>query len=315
MDQTIASAPHRTETASAHHGEMTGIEKGANLGAVIVPFAATIAAVVLFWNRLVSPADLAIAAVMYVLTAVGITVGFHRLLTHRSFQTSKPVEYAFAVLGSMAVQGPVVSWVADHRKHHAHTDEEGDPHSPHVGHEGSGLRGMLAGLWHAHAGWLMSTQGRADWKRFASDLYEDQGMRAIGRGFVPLVLLSLALPALAGYLVSGTLAGAATGLLWGGLVRIFFVHHVTWSVNSVCHFFGSRRFDTDDHSTNVFWLALPSLGESWHHNHHAFPRSATHGLRRRELDPSAAIIVAMEKLGLAWNVIRISEERQAQRVV
>ena len=306
MDQTTA--------APTYQAEMSGIEKGANLGAVVLPFAATVAAVVLFWNRLVSPADLAIAAVMYMLTAVGITVGFHRLLTHRSFQTSKAVEYAFAVLGSMAVQGPVISWVADHRKHHAHTDEEGDPHSPHVGHEG-GLRGMLAGLWHAHAGWLMRSQGRADWKRYARDLYEDPGMRAIGRGFVPLVLLSLALPALAGYLVSGTIAGAATGLLWGGLVRIFFVHHVTWTVNSVCHFFGSRRFDTDDRSTNVFWLALPSLGESWHHNHHAFPRSATHGLRRSELDPSAAIIATMEKLGLAWNVIRISEERQSQRAV
>jgi stearoyl-CoA desaturase (delta-9 desaturase) len=303
-----------TRTEESTVGKMTRIEKGANLGAVAIPFIATIAAVALLWNRLVSPTDLAIAAVMYILTAVGITVGFHRLLTHRSFQTSKPIEYAFAVFGSMAVQGPVISWVADHRKHHAHTDEEGDPHSPHVGHEG-GIHGILAGLWHAHAGWLMSSQGRADWKRFAPDLYEDSGMRAIGRGFVPLVLLSLALPALAGYIVSGTLAGAATGLLWGGLVRIFFVHHVTWSVNSVCHFFGSRRFDTDDRSTNVFWLALPSLGESWHHNHHAFPRSATHGLRRSELDPSAAIIATMEKLGLAWNVIRISEERQSQRVV
>src|SRR6476646_2139244 len=305
-----------TTTERTEIGEMSSVEKWANLGAVAVPCSATIAAIALFWNRLVSPADLAIAAVMYMLTAVGITVGFHRLLTHRSFQTSKPVEYAFAILGSMAVQGPVVSWVADHRKHHAHTDEEGDPHSPHVGREGTtGLRGVCAGLWHAHAGWLMTNQGRADWKRFAPDLYEDPGMRAIGRAFVPLVLLSLALPTLAGYLVGGTLAGAATGLLWGGLVRIFFVHHVTWSVNSVCHFFGSRRFDTDDQSTNVFWLALPSLGESWHHNHHAFPRSATHGLRRRELDPSAAIIVAMEKLGLARNVIRISEERQSQRVV
>jgi stearoyl-CoA desaturase (delta-9 desaturase) len=292
---------------------MTRVERWANLGAVVVPFAATLSAVALLWNRVVSPADLAIAAVMYLLTAVGITVGFHRLLTHRSFQTSKPVEYAFAALGSMAVQGPVLSWVADHRKHHAHTDVEGDPHSPHVGHA-DGLRGVLAGLWHAHAGWLMSSQGRADWKRFAPDLYEDPGMRAIGRNFVPLVLVSLALPALAGYLVSGTAAGAATGLLWGGLVRIFFVHHVTWSVNSVCHFFGSRRFDTDDCSTNVFWLALPSLGESWHHNHHAFPRSAVHGLRRSELDPSAAVIAAMEKLGLAWNVVRISKERQAQRV-
>jgi stearoyl-CoA desaturase (delta-9 desaturase) len=293
-------------------GEMTKAEKVANLGAVVLPFIATLAAIALLWNSWVSAADLVIAAVLYLLTAVGITVGFHRLLTHRSFQTSKPLEYTFAVLGSMAVQGPVISWVADHRKHHAHTDSEGDPHSPHVGHDG-GVRGVLAGLWHAHSGWLMSTQGRADWKRYAPDLYEDRGMRTIARQFVPLVILSLALPALAGYLISGTIAGAATGLLWGGLVRIFFVHHVTWSVNSVCHFFGTRRFDTEDRSTNVFWLALPSLGESWHHNHHAFPRSAVHGLRRHEIDPSAVIISTMEKLGLAWNVVRISPERQAQR--
>jgi stearoyl-CoA desaturase (Delta-9 desaturase) len=291
---------------------MTRVEKAANLGAVVIPFAATLAAIVLLWNSFVTPADLIIAVVMYLLTAVGITVGFHRLLTHRSFQTSKPIEYAFAVLGSMAVQGPVISWVADHRKHHAHTDEEGDPHSPHVGH-GGGMRGVLGGLWHAHTGWLMSTQGRADWKRYAADLYEDEGMRAINRRFVPLVFATLAIPALAGYLASGTLVGALTGLLWGGLVRIFFVHHVTWSVNSVCHFLGSRRFDTDDRSTNVFWLALPSLGESWHHNHHAFPRSAVHGLKRWEPDPSAMIISAMEKLGLARNVIRISSERQAER--
>lgn len=291
---------------------MSRVEKIANLGAVVVPFLATGMAIALLWNRLVSPADLAIAAVMYLLTAVAITVGFHRLLTHRSFQTRKPIEYAFALFGSMAVQGPVISWVADHRKHHAHTDEEGDPHSPHVGH-GGGVRGVLSGLWHAHAGWLMSTQGRADWKRYAPDLYEDPGMRAISRRFVSLIGLSLALPALAGYAVSGTLAGAATGLLWGGFVRIFFVHHITWSVNSVCHFFGTRRFDTDDRSTNVFWLALPSLGESWHHNHHAFPRSAVHGLRRWEIDPSALIIGVMERLGLAWNVVRISSERQAQR--
>ena len=293
-------------------GEMTKVEKVANLGAVVIPFLAVLAAIALLWNDVVNAADLAIAAVMYLLTAVGITVGFHRLLTHRSFQTSKRLEYAFAVLGSMAVQGPVISWVADHRKHHAHTDEEGDPHSPHVGH-GGGVRGVLSGLWHAHSGWLMSTQGRADWKRYAPDLHEDPGMRSIGRRFVPLVILSLMLPALAGYLVSGTIAGAATGLLWGGLVRIFFVHHITWSVNSVCHYFGTRRFNTDDRSTNVFWLALPSLGESWHHNHHAFPRSAVHGLRKREVDPSALIIGTMEKLGLAWNVVRISPERQAQR--
>ena len=293
---------------------MTRTTKVANLGAVVIPFLATLAAILLFWNRVVSGTDLAILAAMYVVTAAGITVGFHRMLTHRSFRTHKPTEYLFAMIGSMAVQGSVIAWVADHRKHHAHTDVDGDPHSPHVGH-GDGLGGVLGGLWHAHTGWLLSEQGRADWKRYAPDLYEDQGMRRINRYFVPLVVLGLAIPTLAGYLLTGTLLGAATGLLWGGLVRVFFVHHVTWSVNSVCHFLGSRRFEVEDQSTNVFWLALPSLGESWHHNHHAFPRSAVHGLRRWELDPSALLIAAMEKVGLAWNVIRIPPERQAAKAV
>ena len=291
---------------------VTRTEKIANLGAVVVPFAAVLAAVPLLWNSLVGWSDLAVMAAMYLLTALGITVGFHRLLTHRAFQTPKWLEYLFAALGSMAVQGPVIAWVADHRKHHAHTDEEGDPHSPHVGH-GDGMMGVLRGLWHAHVGWLLVEQGRAEWKRYAPDLYEDRGMRFLSRHFVALVVLSLALPAALGFALTGTLLGAATSLMWGGLVRVFFVHHITWSVNSICHFAGSRRFGTDDHSTNVFWLALPSLGEAWHHNHHAFPRSARHGLRRWELDPSALVIAALEKAGLARNVVRISPERQAQK--
>jgi stearoyl-CoA desaturase (Delta-9 desaturase) len=292
---------------------MTRPEKLANLGAVVLPFAATLAAVVLLWDRLVSWHDLGLFAAMYVATALGITVGFHRLLTHRSFRTHKPTEYAFAALGSMAVQGSVIAWVADHRKHHAHTDVEGDPHSPHVGH-GDGVSGVLRGLWHAHTGWLLSEQGRAEWRKYAPDLFEDRGMRLVNRRFVSLVVLGLAIPAAAGYLITGTVAGAATGLLWGGLVRVFFVHHVTWSVNSICHFMGTRRFEVDDHSTNVFWLALPSLGESWHHNHHTFPRSAVHGLRRWELDPSALVIRSLERVGLAWNVVRIAPERQAARL-
>jgi len=293
--------------------EMTSTTKFVNLGAMVVPFLATLAAIVLFWNQVVSATDLAILTVMYLITAAGITVGFHRMLTHRSFRTHKATEYAFAVLGTMAVQGSVIAWVADHRKHHAHTDVEGDPHSPHVGH-GEGVGGVLRGLWHAHTGWLLSEHGRADWKKYAPDLYEDPSMRLINRLFIPLVVLGLAIPALVGYLLTGTLLGAATGLLWGGLVRVFFVHHVTWSVNSICHFLGSRRFEVEDHSTNVFWLAVPSLGESWHHNHHTFPRSAEHGLRRWELDPSALIIRAMERLGLAWNVIRIAPERQQAKL-
>jgi stearoyl-CoA desaturase (delta-9 desaturase) len=161
----------------------------------------------------------------------------------------------------------------------------------------------------------MSDHGLADERKYAKELSEDPGMRWISKYFLVFLVISLAIPTAAGYMVSGTLAGAATGLLWGGLVRIFLVHHITWSINSVCHFMGTRRFDTDDRSTNVFWLALPSFGEAWHHNHHAFPRSADNGLRRRELDPSAWVITALEKAGLAWNVVRITPERQQQRLV
>lgn len=293
--------------------EMTRTEKSVNIGAVVLPFLATGVAVVLLWNSLFTFTDLAIMAGMYAFTALGITVGFHRLLTHRSFQTSKAMQYTFAVFGSMAVQGPVNSWVADHRKHHAHTDKPGDPHSPHVGH-GDGVKGVLSGLWHAHTGWLFSEQGRADWKRYARDLDEDAGMRFISRHFVWFVGLTLALPAFAGFVATGTWLGALTGLIWGGLVRVFLVHHVTWSVNSICHFHGTRRFEVDDESRNVFWLALPSLGEAWHHNHHAFPRSARHGLKRWELDPSAVVISVLEKVGLAHNVVRIPSERQEQKL-
>jgi stearoyl-CoA desaturase (Delta-9 desaturase) len=292
---------------------MTRAERTANLIGVVVPFLGLLAAVVLLWNSWVDVTDLGILVVTYLLFGFGITVGYHRLLTHRGFQTSKGLEYGWAVLGSMALQGSVMDWVADHRKHHAHTDEEGDPHSPHVGH-GSGLRG----LWHAHTGWLFETHGQADWKKYARDLYEDPGMRRIGRAFPWLALASLLVPAFLGFVLHGfTAQGALRGLIWGGLVRAFFLHHVTWSINSICHFFGRRRFDVSDRSTNVAWLALPSLGEAWHHNHHAFPRSARHGLRgwERALDPSAWVIGAMERLGLARNVVRISAERQAARTV
>ena len=290
---------------------MSRAERTANLLGVVVPFAGVLGAIVLLWNRAVDATDLAILGIMYLFTAVGITVGFHRLLTHRSFQTYPWLERVFAVLGSMAVEGSVLDWVADHRKHHAYADIEGDPHSPHVGH-GSGLRG----LWHAHTGWLLETQGQADWKRFATELYEDPGMRAIGKRFPLLVVASLVVPTLAGFALHGfTAGGALRGYVWGGLVRIFLVHHVTWSINSICHTFGSRRFDIEDRSTNVAWLALFSLGESWHHNHHAFPRSARHGLRWWELDISGLIIAGMARTGLAWNVIRITPERQREKTL
>jgi stearoyl-CoA desaturase (Delta-9 desaturase) len=294
---------------------VTRLERNANIAAVVIPFLGVIAAAVLLWHRFLGVRDVAIFLVMYLLSALGVTVGFHRLLTHRAFQTRPWLRYTLAVLGSLSLQGPVIDWVADHRKHHTFTDEDGDPHSPHAGH-GAGVRGMLAGLWHAHVGWLFSTHGQASSKRFARDLLDEPVMRRINRGFPVIALASLALPFLLGLIVSGSLvAGGLGALLWAGLVRIFLVHHVTWSINSICHFFGRRRFDTDDHSTNVFWLALPSLGEAWHHNHHAFPQSAFHGLRWYELDPSGWLILALERVGLAWDVRRVTTERAQAKLV
>jgi stearoyl-CoA desaturase (delta-9 desaturase) len=293
---------------------MTRAARLSNVAAVVLPFLAFLGAIVLLWNRIVGTTDLIVMAVMYALAGFGVTVGFHRMLTHRAFQTSKPVEYLFAVLGSLSVQGPVINWVADHRKHHAHTDEEGDPHSPHVGH-GEGVRGMLSGLYHAHIGWLFVEHGQARRNKYAKDLMEDRGMRKIHKAFPLIVLGGLLAPAAAGFALSGgQLKYALTGLLWGGFVRVFLLHHITWSINSICHFFGTRRFATDDQSTNVFWLAIPSLGEAWHHNHHAFPRSAVHGLRRFEPDPSAWVISAMERLGIVWDVVRITPERQQAKL-
>jgi stearoyl-CoA desaturase (delta-9 desaturase) len=289
---------------------MSRFERNANLAGVVVPFLGVIAAIVLLWNSDVDLTQIGIMVVMYMLSAIGVTLGFHRLLTHRAFQSYPWVEYGLAVLGSLSLQGSVMDWVADHRKHHAHTDKEGDPHSPHVGH-GTGL----SGFWHAHAGWLLETQGKADWRKYAPDLYEDPKMRRIGKLFPLLALSSLLLPTLAGFVLEGfTAKGALEGYIWGGLVRVFFGHHVTWSVNSICHIFGRRRFDVEDRSTNVWWLAPFSLGESWHHNHHAFPRSAFHGMKWWELDITGLLIRAMAKLGLAWNVVRIAPERQQAKL-
>jgi stearoyl-CoA desaturase (delta-9 desaturase) len=293
---------------------MSALERRITIAAVTVPFAGFVAAIVLLWGGWVTARDLLILALLYLPTGFGITVGYHRMLTHRSFDSPPWVRGLFAIFGSMSLQGAPIHWVADHRKHHAFTDEDGDPHSPHL-HESHGVRGVFEGWWHSHTGWLFSRKDRASAGRFARDLKEDPVIRWVDRHFITWVLLGLAIPAVLGFVLSGFSAwGAFTGFLWGGLVRIFLQHHATWSVNSICHMYGTRRFVTEDESRNNWIVALVALGEGWHHNHHAFPRSAVHGLKRRELDPSAAIIAVMEKLGLARNVVRISAERQAERM-
>jgi len=236
---------------------MSKLERRITTAAVVIPFAGFVLAIVLLWGGLVSGRDLAIFAVMYALVGFGITIGFHRLLTHRSFETSPVVRGALAILGSMSLQGAVIHWVADHRKHHTFADEKGDPHSPHT-HDGEGWRAVLGGMWHSHTGWLFDRDERASARRYARDLREDPVIRFVDRYFLVWVLLGLFIPFLAGFALSGgELTAGLTAMVWGGLVRIFLLHHATWSVNSICHIYGKRPFETDDQSVPDLRPARP----------------------------------------------------------
>jgi stearoyl-CoA desaturase (delta-9 desaturase) len=320
QEVTSAASSPRPSTARPRRPPPVEHEIGlarkiANLLGVVLPFAGLITAIVLLWHEAVGPLELALMLTLYVVTCLGVTLGYHRMFTHRALDSSRAFRAVIAVLGSMAVQGSVIKWVADHRKHHAYTDREGDPHSPHLA--GPGFWGATKGLWHAHIGWLFKSVGTADRERFAPDLMKDRTLRVIDKLFGLWVTLSFVLPFVLGWIIGGGIGAALTALLWGGLVRVFLLHHVTWSINSVCHFFGRRRFKVKDESRNVFWLAPFSMGEAWHHNHHAFPTSAFHGLKlwERFADPTGLVIAALEKLGLVWNVVRISPERQQKKLL
>ncbi len=256
--------------------------------------------------------DLLVLAIMYVSVGAGVTVGFHRLFTHRSFKTSAPIRMMWAILGSAAAEGPVIDWVATHRKHHQYSDVEGDPHSPHVGH-GHGWRGELRGLAHAHLGWVFSDMEVADEQRYAKDLLADPWVKFVDRTFVVWVIAGLGVAFGLGVALTGTVIGGLTALLWGGAARIFFLHHATFSINSLCHYFGKQEYETGDESRNLAWLAIPTWGEAWHNNHHAFPTSYRHGLKRWQIDPSAAMIRLMEMTGLAWDVVRVDPSRRQRK--
>jgi stearoyl-CoA desaturase (Delta-9 desaturase) len=280
----------------------------------IVPFLALGVVGWQVWAELLHWSDIAVFAILYVFTGLGVTVGFHRLFTHRAFATKRWLRGLFAIAGSVAIEGPVISWVADHRKHHAFADQPGDPHSPHVDH-GVGLRGALRGLAHAHMGWLFLHTQRGARKRYAPDLLADPVVRWVDRTFVVWALGGMAAAFGLGWLIGGTFTAALTGLLWGGAVRLLVLHHVTYSINSLCHFFGRKRFDTGDESRNLAWLSILSFGEAWHNNHHAFPTSAAHGLRWWELDVSSLVIRGLERVGLAWDVVRIDPARQQRKLL
>jgi stearoyl-CoA desaturase (delta-9 desaturase) len=248
---------------------------------------------------------------MYMITGHGVTVGFHRYLTHGAFKAKRALRVALAVCGSMAIEGPVIRWVADHRRHHAYSDRDGDPHSP--WRYGENLRSLVKGFWHAHVGWLFNVE-QTDQHRFAPDLLADRDMVRVSRLFAPLTLVSLLLPALVGGLWGGSFEAAVQAFFWASLVRVATLHHVTWSTNSICHLVGKRPFKSRDKSGNVWPLAFLSMGESWHNLHHADPTLARHGVLPGQIDSSARFIRAFEALGWAWDVRWPDQARLASRM-
>ena len=273
------------------------------LGTVAIPFLGLLLAMVLLWNVAFSWVYLALFAGMYILTAMGITVGFHRLFTHGSFKTPRPVKAILGVFGSMAIQGPLLTWVAVHRRHHQCSDSHGDPHSPHA--HGGGILGTIRGFLHAHVGWMFQSDD-SGLDHYAGDLRKDKVLRGVSRMFLLWAVLGLVLPAAIAGLVTGTWTGVLLGFIWGGLVRVFFGHHVTWSINSVCHLWGSRPFHSHDESRNNALFGVLAFGEGWHNNHHAFPTSARHGISWWQLDLSYLFIRGLGLIGLARD-IRVPE--------
>lgn len=298
-------------TGTPSSGGSTLLLRLINLLAVVIPILGVAAAIGLLWGVAFDWTYLAILVGMYLISAVGITVGYHRLFTHKSFKTPKSLEVLFAALGSMAVEGPVIQWVATHRKHHQHSDREEDPHSPHT--HGDGVWGTLRGLFHAHVGWIIACKSFKSVQdgfatvpeglsRYVKDLEQDRWIRFMSKSFPFWVAFGLVLPAVLGGLFTMSWTGVLLGFIWGGLVRVFLLHHVTWSINSVCHIWGTQPFDSHDHSRNNAIFGVLALGEGWHNNHHAFPTSARHGLRWWEFDMSYLLILAMSKIGLASDV-------------
>jgi stearoyl-CoA desaturase (delta-9 desaturase) len=266
---------------------------------VIVPLLAVLAAIPLAWGGFVGPVDIVLLVVFYSVSAAGITVGFHRHFTHGAFKAKPWVRVGLAIAGTLAIEGPLDRWVADHRKHHAFSDKEGDPHSP--WRYGDTVGALMKGLAYAHLGWLFDVE-QTSRRKYAPDLVDDPALSRVSRAFPLLVLVSVALPALLGGLITWSWWGALTALFWAGLVRIALVHHVTWSINSICHVMGDHPFKSRDRSGNVWWLAIPSLGESWHNLHHADPTSARHGVEKGQIDISARLIRWMELAGWVWDV-------------
>lgn len=305
------AAPPRTVAEPILAGEKSSTEIFLVTLFTIVPFLALVAAVPLAWGRGLGWLDVGLGVFFYALTGLGVTIGFHRYFTHGAFTARRGLRITLAIAGSMAMQGPIIGWVADHRRHHAYADRDGDPHSP--WRFGTSLTALVKGFWHAHMGWLFERE-QTNAARFAPDLRADPDMQKINRLYLPLSVATMLAPAVLGGLISWTWWGALTGFFWASLVRVAALHHVTWSVNSICHMIGDRPFTARDKSANFWPLAILSFGESWHNSHHADPTGARHGVQRGQLDISARIIWVFERLGWVSNVRWPKPDRLAREL-
>jgi stearoyl-CoA desaturase (delta-9 desaturase) len=277
-----------------------------------IPFAGLLAVIYCFWGTWASPLYISLWLSMLYATGFGVTAGYHRLFTHQSFRTTRPIRVILAVLGCMTAEEPLFLWIANHRRHHELSDSPGDPHSPHL--HGEGILNSLKGIWHSHVGWLFAPRNK-DIYRYIPDLMRDKALAFVDRWHYLWVCIGLLLPAAIAGLVTETWRGALLGFLWGGLIRMFFVHHITWSINSACHIWGSRPFRSHDRSTNNWICALLAIGEGWHNNHHAFPTSARHGMRWYELDITWLLIKMMSLVGLVWDIkLPTAEAINAKRI-
>jgi stearoyl-CoA desaturase (delta-9 desaturase) len=284
----------------------SGWEQVALYAFVAVPFLALLAAVPIAWGWGLTWHDAVIAIAFYLFSGTGVTMGLHRHFTHKSYKAKRWLRITLGIAGSMAIEGPITRWVADHRRHHAFSDREGDPHSP--WRYGTSISALTKGFMYAHIGWMFDVE-QTNQQRFAPDLLEDEDIRRIDKHFLGIVVLSVIGPAVVGGLWSMSLTGALTAFFWGSLVRISLLHHVTWSINSICHTIGQRPFASRDKSANFWPLAIISFGESWHNSHHADPTGARHGVLKGQLDPSARMIRWCEQAGWVYDVRWPTPER------
>lgn len=313
MSETTVPAVPAVPVATVRPGT-SRISQVVTLVAVVVPPVGLLSAMGVLWGVAFHWFDVVLFVSLYVVCAFGITIGFHRYFTHRGFTAHPALKAALGILGCMTMQGPITQWVTDHRKHHALSDQPGDPHSPHVGH-GEGPLGALRGFAYAHVGWLFANLGMEQGREYGKDLYDDRLVRRIDRLYVLWVVLTFGIPFAVGYWVGGDWRSGVEGLVWGGLLRVFAYQHATFSVNSICHMFGRQDYRSRDQARNNWLVAALVFGEGWHNNHHAFPVSARHGLRRWQVDMSWWVIRGLERLGLVRDVRTPGPEQLARRAI